>query len=165
MVLYHGVLIVPVALVGAFIGLRQRNQAVILGLGWLLMILEFSSLGLLEKIFPWLSNLVLRYDYPFSIAWHGPIIPYIILGGMGLLWMWERWLERRVGQLVRRRAIPTRCIDCLAFLVLAFNNNSWYLAKGALLFRRICFVADVRNGVAARKHAKMPASHYPGTSR
>jgi hypothetical protein len=167
MLLYHGVLIVPVALVGAFIGLRQRNQAGILGVGWLLMVLEFSSLGLLEIIFPWLSNLVLRYDYPFSIAWHGPIIPYTILGGLGLLWMWERWLESRVGQLVRRRAIPMlSALIVLALLVLAFNQQLLAFSKGRVgFFGAFASAADVRAMEWLRQNTPKDARvlNYPGT--
>ena len=167
MVLYHGILIVPVALVGAFVGLRQRNQAAILAVGWLLMILEFSSLGLLEKIFPWLSNLVLRYDYPFSIAWHGPIIPYIILGGLGLLWLWEHWLERRAGQLIRRRAIPIlSALIVLTLLVLAFNQQLLAFSKGRVgFFGALASTADVQAMEWLRQNTPKDARvlNYPGT--
>jgi hypothetical protein len=167
MVLYHGVLIVPIALVGAFVGLRQRNQAAILAVGWLLMILEFSSLGLLERIFPWLSNLVLRYDYPFSIAWHGPIIPYIILGGFGLLWLWEHWLERRAAQLIRRQAIPIlSALIVLTLLVLAFNQQLLAFSKGRVgFFGALASAADVQAMEWLRQNTPKDARilNYPGT--
>jgi hypothetical protein len=102
MIVYHGVLIVPFAIVGAVVGLKQRNQAAILSVGWLLLILDFSTIGIIPRLFPWLP--ILRYDYPFSIAWHGPIIPYTILGGMGLLWLWDRLFERRFGASLHRLA-------------------------------------------------------------
>ncbi|MEO8607025.1 MAG: DUF6541 family protein, partial [Chloroflexota bacterium] len=167
MVLYHGVLIVPIALVGAFVGLRQRSQTVILAVGWLVMILEFSSLGLLEKIFPWLSSLVLRYDYPFSIAWHGPIIPYIILGGLGLSWLWERWLEKRVGQLIRQRAIPILAVlIVLALLVLGFNQQLLAFTKGRVgFFGAFASTADVQAMEWLRQNTPKDARvlNYPGT--
>jgi len=99
LVLYHGVWIVPVAILGAVIGLRNRSQSVILAVGWLIFVLEFSSLGILESIVPNLLAPILRYDYPFSIAWHGPIIPYAILGGLGVLWLWERYCAKRISSL------------------------------------------------------------------
>lgn len=99
LVLYHGVWIVPVAILGAVIGLRNRSQSVILAVGWLIFVLEFSSLGILESIVPNLLAPILRYDYPFSIAWHGPIIPYAILGGLGVLWLWERYGAKRISNL------------------------------------------------------------------
>jgi hypothetical protein len=169
MLLYHGVLIVPIALAGAFVGLRRRSQAAILAVGWLVMILEFSSLGLLEKIFPWLSNLVLRYDYPFSIAWHGPIIPYVILGGLGLLWLWERWLEKRMGHLIRRRAIPLlSALIVLALLALAFNQQLLAFSKGRVgFFGAFASTADVQAMEWLRQNTPKDARvlNYPGTLR
>ncbi|RMF76148.1 MAG: hypothetical protein D6737_20795 [Chloroflexi bacterium] len=101
---YHGVWIVLLAAVGLVVGLRKRNQGSILAVMWLLLILDFSTLGLLERAVPFLVEPLLRYDYPFSIAWHGPIIPYTILGGIGLLWIWEQFLERRLGAALHRYA-------------------------------------------------------------
>ncbi|MEP7293138.1 MAG: DUF6541 family protein [Chloroflexota bacterium] len=102
MILYHGILIVPFAILGAVVGLRRRNQAALLAVGWLILILDFSTTGIIPSLFPWLP--ILRYDYPFSIAWHGPIIPYTILGGIGLLWLWDRLFERRAGVTLHRLA-------------------------------------------------------------
>ena len=87
-------MIVPFALIGAVVGLRRRSQAAILAVGWLILILDFSTTGIMPSLFPWLP--ILRYDYPFSLAWHGPIIPYSILGGIGLLWLWDRFVRARV---------------------------------------------------------------------
>jgi hypothetical protein len=167
MVLYHGIFIVPVALIGAVIGLRQRNQAAVLAAGWLVMILEFSSLGLLERVFPWLSNLVLRYDYPFSIAWHGPIIPYIILGGMGFSWLWERWLEPRAGALVRRRgSVVLGALIILALGVLIFNQPLLSLSKGRIgFFGAFASSADVEAMEWLRHNTPPDARilNFPGT--
>ncbi len=102
MITYQGIVIVPFALIGAVVGLRRRSQAAIMSVGWLIMVIDFSTTGILPRLFPWLP--ILRYDYPFSIAWHGPIIPYTILGGMGLLWVWDRFFERRAGDWLHRYA-------------------------------------------------------------
>lgn len=90
MLLYHGVWTLPVALIGLVVGLRQRRQIALLSAGWLLLVLDFSTIGLIEGLFGGLIAPLLRYDYPFSIAWHGPIIPYTLMGGLGLLWLWDR---------------------------------------------------------------------------
>ena len=66
--------------------------------------LDFSTTGILARLAPGLLAPVMRYDYPFSIAWHGPIIPYTLLGGLGALWLWENWLSPRIGSWLRRRA-------------------------------------------------------------
>ncbi|MEO0561721.1 MAG: hypothetical protein AAF125_06390, partial [Chloroflexota bacterium] len=94
-ILYQGILILPLALYGAWVGLRRRDQTTLLGLGWLLLVLDFAAFGLIEGALPhFLASIVSRYDYPFSIAWHGPIIPFIMLGGTGLWALWEAFYDR-----------------------------------------------------------------------
>ena len=135
MILYHGVLIVPVALVGAVIGLRRREQSAILAVGWLLMALDFSTTGILPTLLGGVLAPVLRYDYPFSIAWHAPIIPYAILGGFGLLWLWERLFERRFGAALHRYA-PAALIGLIAVALVALllNQNLLALTKDGFGF-------------------------------
>ncbi len=98
------------SLIGLLAGLARREAAALLALVWLAGIVEFSMLGLLEENFPALMEPLLKYDYPFSLAWHGPIIPYTILGGFGLAWLAGRL---RLDGVVRALAIP------LAVVVLA----------------------------------------------
>jgi hypothetical protein len=167
MVLYHGVVIVPIAILGAVVGVRKRDQAAILSVGWLVLALEFSSLGLLERLLPSLSELILRYDYPFSIAWHGPIIPYTILGGIGFLWLWENWLETRIGTWwVRRGKLVLAGLSAAAVVALIFNQPILAFSKGRVGF----FGAfSSRDDVAAmewlRHNAPTDARilNYPGT--
>ncbi len=104
MVIYQGVIIVPLALLGALVGIRDRDQAAILSLGWVIVALDFATTGLLPTLLGGLLAPILRYDYPFSIAWHAPIIPYSILGGMGLLWLWDRFAQARFGAALHRFA-------------------------------------------------------------
>ncbi|MBI1255886.1 MAG: hypothetical protein GC204_00300 [Chloroflexi bacterium] len=114
MIFNQGVIIVPFAILGAVIGLRKRDPLAILALGWLLLVFDFSTTGFIARLLPWLP--ILRYDYPFSIAWHGPIIPYMILGGTGLLWLWDRLFERRIGVTLHRVA-PVLLIGASALAV------------------------------------------------
>lgn len=104
MIGYHGVLIPVVAVIGAVVGLRQRRTEVILAVGWLLLVLDFAAIGLIDTIFGGLLGPITQFDYPFSIAWHGPIIPFTILGGIGLLWLWDRFLDRQLGKPLARYA-------------------------------------------------------------
>ncbi len=147
MILYHGVWIVPVAMVGAIVGLRRSarpcapttydltNQAAMLAVGWLLLVLDFSTLGVVEWVAPWLVAPLLRYDYPFSIAWHGPIIPYTILGGIGLHWLWERWLEWRMGDAAERYAhVILGALIAVVLGVLVFNRELLAFSKGKVGF-------------------------------
>ncbi len=97
-VIFHGGLIVLLAAFGVALGLLQRNRATLLALGWWLLVLDFGALGVLERAVPGLVAPVLRYDYPFSIAWHGPIVPYALAGGIALAWGWRKiavWLGER----------------------------------------------------------------------
>lgn len=135
MILYHGIWIVPVAVVGAVVGLRRRDQMALLSVGWLLMVLDFSTTGILETLFGGLLAPLLRYDYPFSIAWHGPIIPYTILGGIGLLWLWDRLAEQRFGVTFQRyapRALVVLVV--IAFAALLFNRQLLALTKNRVGF-------------------------------
>lgn len=133
MIFYHGVWVVPAAFAGAAASLRGRNQAAILSVGWLALVLDFSTLGLLERLVPWLVAPVLRYDYPFSIAWHGPIIPYSILGGMGLLWVWDRWFEPRLGARLHRGAYALLGgLIVIGLAALVFNRQLLDFSKGRL---------------------------------
>jgi hypothetical protein len=103
LVVMHGGVIVVLAGIGALLGLRQRRPEYWLSLVWLVSIVEFSTVGALENAFPGLVGPLLKYDYPFSLAWHGPIIPYLILGGSALAWLAHRidgtWLDRLIYRL------------------------------------------------------------------
>jgi hypothetical protein len=103
-VVYQGGIVVLLSIVGAVIGLRARDQMTILAVGWLIAAFDFAVTGIIPTLFGGLLAPILRYDYPFSIAWHAPIIPYAVLGGVGLLWLWDRWLEARVGVWLHRAA-------------------------------------------------------------
>ena len=104
-------------------------------IGWLILILDFSTLGVLEKILPWLVAPILRYDYPFSIAWHGPIIPCTILAGSGLLWLWDRFFEARWGAALYRYAyVILGVLAVILFGVLLFNQQILQLSKGRVGF-------------------------------
>lgn len=167
MVFYHGVWVVPVALIGAIAGLRRRDQGAILAVGWLVFVLEFASLGILERFVPGLIAPVLRYDYPFSIAWHGPIIPYSILGGIGLLWLWDKWLEARAGRLLHRGAYALMGVLIAAALgVLVFNRQLLDLSKGRVgFYGAFSSEADVRAMDWLRENTPPDARvlNFPGT--
>ncbi len=118
MLVYHGVLIVPLALLGGVIGLRARSQIALLAASWLALALDFAAFGIVERVLGWLLAPILRYDYPFSIAWHAPIIPYTLLGGIGLLWLYDRVLASRpaLGKRLRRGAPVLLAAGAVALL-------------------------------------------------
>ena len=132
-VVFHGGWTIPAAIVGAVIGLRRRNQAVLLALGWLVLIVDFAALGITEAILPGLP--LFRYDYPFSIAWHGPIIPFTILAGTGLLWIWDKRFEERLGKTLHGGAYALVGIGgILALAGFVFSPQILEFSKGRVSF-------------------------------
>jgi hypothetical protein len=119
MLAYHGLLIPIIAIVGAVVGLKHRRQEAILAVGWLVVALDFAAVGVIETVFGGLLGPIERYDYPFSIAWHAPIIPYTILGGIGLLWLWDRFADRRLGKPLARYA-PAILTGGIALLLVGY---------------------------------------------
>lgn len=133
-VTYHGP-IVLVALVGALVGLRQRSTLVIMTVVWLVMAVDFSTTGIIETVFRPILGFIEKYDYPFSIAWHGPIIPYTLLGGVGLLWLWDRFAEARFGRLLHRAA-PIALVGASALVLIggALSGALLEFSKGRIGF-------------------------------
>ncbi len=125
----------PFVLIGAVVGLRRRSPMAILAIGWLILALDFSTLGILESVFGGLLAPVFRYDYPFSVAWHAPIIPNTILGGMGLLWLWDRVAEKRFGAALHRYA--PAALGVIAVVILGagvFSQQLVEFSKGRVGF-------------------------------
>lgn len=113
MVFMHGGAIVVLSILGVLVGLWRRHPVHLLAVVWLIGIVEFAVLGTLEKEFPDVVEPLLKYDYPFSLAWHGPIIPYIILGGTALAW-WSKIMS--VDRLVRGLAIPLTVLGLIGVI-------------------------------------------------
>ncbi|MBN1680334.1 MAG: hypothetical protein JW966_08570 [Anaerolineae bacterium] len=123
LVLTHGGIVVLLAAAGLVLGVQRRSPTQLLMIVWLVGIVEFSTLGLLEKVVPDLMEPLLKYDYPFSLAWHGPIIPYLTLGGVTLVWLVDQLGRERVDRLVRRLALPLMglALIVLVSLVVLFD--------------------------------------------
>ncbi|PJF23239.1 MAG: hypothetical protein CUN56_01930 [Phototrophicales bacterium] len=88
----HGVIILPIALLGGWLGWQRRDLIVILAIGWLFFILDFAATGGFAALLPFIT----RYISPADMAWHGPILAYTILGGMGLLYLWDEVIQPRI---------------------------------------------------------------------
>ena len=167
LLLYHGVWTLPAAALGAVILLRRRDQAGILAVSWLLLIVDFAAVGLSEALFGGLLAPVFRYDYPFSIAWHGPIIPFTILAGTALLWLWDRFIAPRYEPALQRAALPALGAAA-ALIVLAALLNQPLLAasKGRVgFFGAFASRADVAAMDWLRQNTPADARvlNFPGT--
>jgi hypothetical protein len=146
LVFMHGGLIVPLALFGAVIALRRRAPLDVLMIGWLVLIVDFSTTGILKHLLPGLLAPLLKYDYPFSIAWHGPIIPYAYLGGTALLWLARRIGWARVRGWSNRLAWPALVLAAVGLVIgviIAEPLRDW--SKGRIgFFGAFASHADVR---------------------
>ncbi len=127
-IFYHGLIWPVLALIGAGIYLRRRQVWALMMVGWLIIVFEFSVIGLLPQTFPTLITPLLRFDYPFSIAWHAPIIPYMSLSAGALVWGVDR-IGRRL--YIEKLAFPAM-ITLAVVIVLAaiFSNRFLALSKG-----------------------------------
>jgi len=163
----HGGVIVVLAVIGALSSARRRSPATLLALVWLIAIVEFSTLGLLERAFPALLAPLLKYDYPFSLAWHGPIIPYTILGGSGLLWLADRRGAARADWLARRLAYPAVALGAVALLVIVVAFDPLLAASkeaGVRFYGAFSSSADVAAMQWLRDHTPPDARvlNHPG---
>lgn len=146
LVFMHGGLIVPLALGGAVLALRRRSRWDVLMLGWLLLVVDFSTTGLLERVTFGLLDPLLKYDYPFSIAWHGPIIPYAYLSATAVLWLLRRVGMPRIQRLTARFAGPVLALAAVGIVLgVAFAEPLRDLSKGRIgFFGAFASAADVQ---------------------
>jgi len=129
-IIYQGPIVVPLAIIGIGLALRRRNAVDLLMLVWLALVIDFSSLGILKALFGGLLAPLLKYDYPFSIAWHGPILPYVYFGGTALLWLVERIGRLRVEKWVRNLSLPAmNVIALLVVIAMSFPQSILDLSK------------------------------------
>ncbi|MCL4253521.1 MAG: hypothetical protein KJ043_07065 [Anaerolineae bacterium] len=92
MLAYHGWWLAPMALYGAWLGWQGRNALAMLCMVWVFLLLDFSSTGGIAAIFPFLD----RYINPRDLAWGGVVIPYTILGGHAMMWLWDAYGRNRI---------------------------------------------------------------------
>jgi len=104
MTAYHGWWIIPAAIAGAWIGWQRRDAAAVLAIGWLIVLFDFAVTGGVTGLLPFLARLA----DPNLAARFGVVIPFTLLGGMGLLWAWDVVLARTIDPLWARLPIPAR---------------------------------------------------------
>jgi hypothetical protein len=167
MVAYHGGIILIPAIIGIIVGLRRRSWLDLMMIVWLILVIDFSSLGILKAIVPWLVAPITRYDYPFSIAWHGPIIPYLFLGSQGALWIIDRVGRIRFERWFRAASLPLiNIVALIAVLSMLFADPVLSASKRlpVSFFGTFSSKADVQAMLWLKQNT--PAStmilNYPG---
>ncbi len=84
LVLFHGVLWPVLAVLGGVWSWRRRVWWGPATAVWIAAIGVVSVVPLASILPPPLAA-VARFNYPFSLAWHGPIVPYLVLGAAALV--------------------------------------------------------------------------------
>lgn len=82
LVLLHGVVWPALAVAGAIVVVPARAAWTVAMLLWMALLVDASITGRLERLVPLLA----RFTYPYSVAWHGPLIPYLALGSAAVAW-------------------------------------------------------------------------------
>ncbi|MEQ8674669.1 MAG: hypothetical protein RLP44_16255 [Aggregatilineales bacterium] len=95
---YHGIWSFFAAMLGAWLGWMRRDAVAIFAVIWLLLIFDYSVTGGLTGLFPFLLNIA----DPALVARVGPVIPYTILGGSALLWLFNGYVTPRFGSITYR---------------------------------------------------------------
>ena len=127
-----GICIVLVG-IGMLLGVRRRQPLLLWMVVWVAGLVEFSTLGVLERTFPDLRESLLKYVYPLGLAWNGPLIPYTVLGGTGLVWLSDRIGQDRIERLLGRLAVPVGSL--LTAVVVSGNLCLHFMADTAKTHR------------------------------
>ena len=129
MTLDQGIVILPLALWGAAIGLRERGiirLVSLLMLVWLLLIVEFSLFGVIGKVLAPLGELT---NAP-NLARHGVILPFSWFGGIALLRLWDSYLSTALRRRLRNAAYPLMALVGVVLLLLGFAFQTLSAALG-----------------------------------
>ncbi len=114
----QGIVIALLALRGLWIGLRAKGTlrfVSLLMLIWLLLVTEFSCLGLIGRLLPPVGELT---NAP-NLARHGLILPFTWFGGVALHEMWDGRLSTALKARLRKAAMPIIAIAAALLIVLA----------------------------------------------
>ncbi|MBX3080633.1 MAG: hypothetical protein KF716_03300 [Anaerolineae bacterium] len=168
LVVYNGGVIVVLAIIGIVVAVRRgplKNSVDLLMLVWLLLVIDFSSVGIVKALLPWLP--ILKYDYPFSVAWHGPIIPYMYFGSAGLLWILDRIGRKRVEIWLTRWSLTLLAVLTLIMVGVALYSDQLVTATKSTpiqIYGAFSSRADVQAMLWLRDHSD-PADlilNHPG---
>ena len=114
----HGIVISFLALWGIYVGLRaSANLRFVSGLMliWLLLVIEFSSIGVIGAFLSPLGALT----NASNLARHGPILPFAWFGGLALLDLWDQRLSARFKRRLRKSTLPLIAIAAALLTVVA----------------------------------------------
>jgi hypothetical protein len=162
MTLYHGMVWPGLALLGLGLLLRRPPAWSLVMAGWLVAIALVSLLDWkpLSPAGPVAG--LFRFAYPFSLAWHGPTIPYLALGTAALAWLTRRSSASELG-----RWLTTGSVIAIGFLVAGLLLHPHLLAwskRGPAIYGSLSSANDVQAMLWLRDHSPADARvlNYPG---
>jgi hypothetical protein len=91
MLTFHGIAVPLLAVGGAIVGLKARRAWAVVMMLWLALVAEASVLGWVQRALSDAAGVLVRFTYPYSVAWHGPIVPYVALGAGALVLLRRRF--------------------------------------------------------------------------
>ncbi|MCY4063964.1 MAG: hypothetical protein OXG53_16450 [Chloroflexi bacterium] len=103
----------------AFRGFAHLRFVSLLMLIWLLLVIEFSTIGVSGKLLPPLGALT---NAP-NLARHGPILPFAWFGGLALLDIWDRRLSRQFRARLSQATYPIIAIAAALLIGVAAAFN------------------------------------------
>lgn len=130
--LAFNVILLPLALVGlwaAWVSHTQRVRwAAVVSVIWLILVLDVAVIGILPSVLPMIRRLI----DPNALAQLGAMIPLAILGGFGVLWLWER-IPAGWRSLMRNRVywIGSAAAAVLALVIIA-SESTWDFLNNTL---------------------------------
>ena len=128
----QGGLIVPLALWGIPIGLRERGDSRLLSwlmLIWLLLVIDAALLGVLGRLLPPLGALT----HAPNIARHGVILPFVWFGGLALLRIWEAHIPTPLKRRLRGGAFRLMALTAIMVVLIGVTFQPLLSALRPLL--------------------------------
>lgn len=114
----QGIALTLLALWGIRAGLRADGDlrfVSLLMLLWLLLVIEMTTIGLISRLLPPLSELT---NAP-NLLRNGPILPFVFFGGLALLDFWDARLSANFKTRLRRANYPIIAAGAALLLIIA----------------------------------------------
>jgi len=131
LILYQGVVVPLFAIVGLIIAFRRRTLPDLLMITWVIALIDFSLFGVVDALAAYVGIDPMHYVYPFSVAWHGPILVYPYLTTLAADSLLDRFHIRFSERL--KVILPAAGIAALALIVI-FQQPLLVASRGRLSF-------------------------------
>ncbi|MCA9893597.1 MAG: hypothetical protein KC615_11480 [Anaerolineae bacterium] len=125
-------ILLPLALVGLWAAWVSSERLVrwmaVVSVIWLLLILDVAVIGILPSVLPMIRRLV----DPNALAQLGAMIPLAILGGIGVLWLWEQIPQAWRGLMRDRVYWLAGAAGVVLVLIIVASESTWQFLRTSL---------------------------------